>query len=208
MATKSLVFVSYARASRGKVGPIVNELRALGVDVWIDVEQLRPGQDWDQQVYDALRASRAILFFISPATRRSSYIQEFRVAKRQGLLMLPVLIEGMKELPAQLREFQWLDGTDLPPQQIAKEIFRNLSSWSEETVTTKEVGEEEEKEEEEEEIENLAEAIAAQAREVPVAPEGAAPNSIFLVHGHDDQLLREVAEFVKELGIEAIILKE
>jgi len=206
MANAPFVFVSYARADRQPVSRIVDELNRLGVKTWVDAEKLVAGESWERSISNAVQKSQALLVFISRASTQSKWITaEFEGALASGVRILPVLLEPVSvyELPPLLQSIQWLDTTQFPPltaaRSTAEVIAKILSQWSTEAAPSvlKDV-----------DRDGLAKALAAQTKGTDATPEDAVPRSVFLVHGHDDELLLEVVEFLQELGIKAIVLKE
>ena len=92
------LFVSYAREDLDRVRPLVEALkeelafRALPVDVWMDVSALRPGEQWDVAISEALKASLGLLIFLSPRSLASDWVQrEVEIAATAaGRLIIPV----------------------------------------------------------------------------------------------------------------------
>lgn len=62
------VFVSYRHTDGALVAPIVSELESslAGIEVFRDVDDLRPGQDWRQELDRALEGSSVFLPIIGP----------------------------------------------------------------------------------------------------------------------------------------------
>ncbi len=206
MADTPFVFVSYARADREPVSRVVDELNKLGVKTWVDAEQLSAGDSWQRSISDALRKAQALLVFISPAMVRSKWIAvEFEQALAGGIRILPVLLEvtPVVDLPVWLQHIQWLDGTRFPAETAARsmaaEIADTLRRWSTELAP---------RPLEDTQREGLAKALAAQTKGAESTPEAAPPSSVFVVHGHDEELLQEVTSFVEALGIKAIVLRD
>jgi predicted nucleotide-binding protein len=207
MSETPYIFVSYARRDSEPVRQVVAELQKRGIKVWIDTANLMAGESWVASIQIALEQANVLLVFISPESTRSKWIiHEFEAAIKRGIAVLPILLRPtpIEQLPPRLREIQWLDmsrfAAETAPVQVAEEIVRilgrkDLSSnkRSPKQATT-----------------NLAEALAAQTRDRSVA-EGDAknpPDSIFLVHGHDEPFLREIEQFVRCLGITPIVMKD
>jgi predicted nucleotide-binding protein len=201
MAAKPLVFVSYARTDREPVRRIVDTLRKLGINTWVDSEQLVAGESWERSISNALRQAQALLVFISPAYAESQWVvREFEHALTMGVRVLPVLIKDtpLHQVPVKLQSIQWLDATR-DPFATATEIARILGGWFAESAPTPL---------KDEERDGLAKALAAQTKGAAAKPADETPTSVFLVHGHDEELLQEVVEFVEGLGIKAIVLRE
>ena len=105
--------------------------------IWFDKRHLRPADDWDEQIVEAIRACKALIFVMTPdsVTDRSICKQEWTRALRYKKPIIPVLAAPDAEMPfrleprqrinfmsaydsalAQLRQhFTWMDS---PPGQL------------------------------------------------------------------------------------------
>jgi WD40 repeat protein len=87
------VFVSYSRRDAGRVEPLVAELRALGVDVWIDTSDIPVSAPWAREIQRAIRASSTVLVVWSPEWEGSEVCgkeRDWAVEARKPIVMLPV----------------------------------------------------------------------------------------------------------------------
>lgn len=213
MATKYL-FVSYAREDASLVIPIVeavrNEfrLRGLNVDVWIDVANLTPGQSWDVEITRALHDSVGLLVFVSPVAMESAWVKNEIViaAERSGRLIIPVILRHVPNLPMELKSRQWLDLSRSRGKKDIRQAAQKIAGATEShldakgaalhadpTITPKVVSE-------------IAEGIRAPPR--ASTQKSRPPQSIFLVHGHDTVAVSEVETFLRERGVEPVILSK
>jgi predicted nucleotide-binding protein len=206
------LFVSYSRTDAKKVLPLVEAVRqeyrdrALDVDVWVDMENLAPGQRWDAEITKVLRNSVGLLVFVSPAAMQSDWVSREIAAAAEHLdrLIIPVILSRVPNLPTALSSRQWLDlsgGATKPvlrraAAQIADATQAHLGTvGSHPPITAAE-----------------APAVAADIAEAvrnptPLAPAAeAAPESAFLVHGHDRLALSEMEAFLSEVGVKTFIL--
>ncbi len=151
----------------------------------------------------------AILVFITPHSVASSYaIHELSFAQNHGVRLLPVLLEPtpVDSLPANLRAIQWLDATRFAPKSAAAETAFEISTilkhWQ---VPANDTLQEVEREE-------LARVFAVQVsgtpQEAPSVAVPPPPDSVFIVHGHDEVLLNEVVDFIMLLQIRPIVLRD
>jgi hypothetical protein len=117
MEDKQQIFLSYAYEDRERVSEISEELTKAGYQTWMDVENLLPGQDWDNAIKDALRASDFVFIFLSKnSITKQRYLQKeiksaLRLAeeKPEGkFYIIPVKLEDV-ELPDNLKHIQWLE---------------------------------------------------------------------------------------------------
>ncbi|MGI8958704.1 MAG: toll/interleukin-1 receptor domain-containing protein [Bryobacteraceae bacterium] len=79
---------------RPVVDAIKNELefRALTVDLWMDMRNLVPGEKWDLAIAEALRTSIGFIFFLSPRSLRSRWVEHELTVAAASLdrLIIPV----------------------------------------------------------------------------------------------------------------------
>lgn len=61
------LFISYARDDMADVLPLVQALRANGLQVWFDQSEIRIGDDWRRKMDEGMRKSRFALVVFSPA---------------------------------------------------------------------------------------------------------------------------------------------
>ncbi len=127
------VFVSYASPDRARVEPFVDALRSRGIDIWVDFQQLKPGQNWDFEIKRALDKASIIIMFVSDCSvDRRGYVQrELRIAldKRDERLiddiyLIPVLLDDAVSLPNQLRSIQFVRASDSNCVDKIEEVVR------------------------------------------------------------------------------------
>lgn len=93
MAEPKKVFVSYSHDDARRVLPVIDRLRAQGLDVWFD-EELTPGVDWSEELARTIEACDVCLFFISNASVQSTVCErEVSLAVRRDRQVLPVYLE-------------------------------------------------------------------------------------------------------------------
>jgi hypothetical protein len=115
--TMSTVFLSYARSDADIVDRIANDLKSEGINVWLDRENLKAGDEWSVQIEKALKAAGFLVFFISEASLRSEWVSYEllnALSKHRstgGTRIIPVLLEEVSELPSSLAQFQYADFT-------------------------------------------------------------------------------------------------
>jgi hypothetical protein len=115
------IFVSYARADLEKVHQVVEGLRLLGRDVWLD-ESLIGGQAWWDAILTRIRECAVFVQAISPAAARSEACTSERLyAASLGKPILPVFLEALPTsvLPTDLAVLQYVDYTEDAPERRA-----------------------------------------------------------------------------------------
>src|SRR5487761_2248012 len=95
------VCVSYARADKARVAPLVAAIEAKGWSVWWDPD-ISPGQEFDDQIDAEIDAAKAVIVVWTPTSVASRWVRgEARVAADRGVLA-PVRFDGA-QLPIDLR---------------------------------------------------------------------------------------------------------
>ncbi len=120
-STPSAVFLSYASQDAEAARRICDALRAAGVEVWFDQNELTGGDAWDQKIRKQIRECALLIPVISKATqgRREAYFRlEWKLADERTHLMakgtpflLPVTIDGTSDrdalVPDSFLAVQW-----------------------------------------------------------------------------------------------------
>ncbi|NEP19823.1 MAG: TIR domain-containing protein [Leptolyngbya sp. SIO4C1] len=206
--SRPMLFASYAREDYSAVKPILEAIRQEGVDVWLDIEALKPGDRWNDQIADALDRATGLLVFLSSVSTRSQSVrrelQAFSTARR---LIIPVVLDQFLAVPPDLQlligGIQTVRITEADPVEIeraARVISQALTREKrrERPAASARVLNRE-----------LADSLAGDARKQATSATTTAvpPRSVFVVHGHDDTFLGEVEGYLKELGVEAVVLR-
>ena len=206
MKDNPYVFVSYSRRDHQIVNEIVEGLKGYGIKVWLDIENLLPGQQWEVQIRKALENASGLLVFVSSASMESDFVRaelKAMVEGRSGLI-IPIILEHVDNLPLSLQVYQWVDISNLREpselqeaiKQIADAILVSGPLSTQKSPLT------------EERAKKAAKTIASATKEPPPRlTEIEQPlESVFIVHGHDKIFLDVVEGYVKNLGIEPIVL--
>ncbi|HKT41622.1 MAG TPA: TIR domain-containing protein [Rhodanobacteraceae bacterium] len=123
------VFVSYARADKARVAPLVAAIEARGWSVWWDPE-IAPGQEFDDQIEAEIDSAKAVLVIWTPTSVASRWVRgEAREAAERGILV-PVRFEQAR-LPMDVRAIHTtdLDGWHEDPTHPAvHECLRALAA--------------------------------------------------------------------------------
>ncbi len=130
------VFLSYASQDAEAAKRIADALRAAGVEVWFDQNELVGGDAWDQKIRNQIKACALFVPIISASTqaRREGYFRlEWRLAveRMQHMdddlpFLLPVVIDETTDagafVPDKFRAVQWtrLSVKDTPESLAAR----------------------------------------------------------------------------------------
>lgn len=111
------VFLCHASADKPIVCQLYSYLEEHGIQPWLDIENLLPGQDWQREIPLALEKSDAIIICLSNnSVDKKGYIQKeikFALDKvlempQARIFLIPVRLEEC-EIPDGLNKFQWVD---------------------------------------------------------------------------------------------------
>lgn len=139
----SRVFVCYARKDGSFALRLAKDLRAAGVNVWMDQLSIRPGEPWDAKVEEALLQSSHVLVLLSPASLASkNVLDEISVALREDKVIFPLVLRDCR-VPMRLDRLHRIDftgeyeparnellthlGVQEPPQSVPLATARTLS---------------------------------------------------------------------------------
>jgi TolB-like protein/Flp pilus assembly protein TadD len=120
-AENKAVFLSYASQDAAAVERIAEALRAAGVEVWFDRNELVGGDAWDQKIRKQIADCALFVPVISAATqaRHEGYFRlEWKLAAQRTHMMsgvkaflLPVVIDETRDaeahVPGEFKEVQW-----------------------------------------------------------------------------------------------------
>jgi len=107
----SRYFLSYARADAQFALRLAEDLRASGVDIWIDQIDILPSQRWDRALEAALREAAGVLLVLSPRSVASENVMdEVGFALDRAKDVIPVLYEEC-DVPIRISRVQRIDFT-------------------------------------------------------------------------------------------------
>lgn len=88
------VFISYSRRDTETVEKIITELEAAGIEVWIDREAIKPGQQWRKQIVEGIDTADAFILNLSPNSAASeNVLKELNLAEEAlEPFILPVML--------------------------------------------------------------------------------------------------------------------
>ena len=68
---ESKVFISYSREDAKFARRLGKDLKSKGLNIWLDKLYIKPGQNWDREVENALKTSGQFLIILSPSSVES-----------------------------------------------------------------------------------------------------------------------------------------
>jgi hypothetical protein len=110
------VFLIHAHSDRNAVYKLHQRLRRDGIDAWLDVENLQPGQDWQTEIRKAILTSDAVIVCLSRAfNKQHGYRhEELKLALEKASLLvdevfiIPARLEDC-DMPESLRHLHRVD---------------------------------------------------------------------------------------------------
>lgn len=114
---KIRVFLIHAHEDGKMVRKLYNHLRQDGMETWMDVENLMPGQDWKNEIHKAILNSDAVIVCLTRAFngQRGYRHQEVKLALRKtralpkdDVFIIPVRLENC-EMPESLKHLHCVD---------------------------------------------------------------------------------------------------
>jgi predicted nucleotide-binding protein len=210
------LFVSYAQQDAEIVSQFVAQLRhqlrqRQPVDVWMDRQELTPGANWEKSIEEAIRTSVGVLVFLSAASVRSELVsREVEAAADQGRLIVPIVLGDVSSVLGDVssvpRELNYIQTapTSVQMPQAAVRVAEVIDSWlRQHPQTPPPLVAPEAKKFAEEAAESVRAAISRQTED-----DQAPPESVFVVHGHDADTLRDVCDVLSGFGVRPVVLSQ
>ena len=149
MSSSGAVFLSYGSEDAQAAQHIADALRAAGIEVWFDREELRGGDSWDRKIQNQIRDCRLFIPIISANTQRRDegyFRREWRLAvERAGdmaetkAFLVPVVIDETSERGASVPEkFLHVQWSRLAEASVPQGFVRRIAALlgAEETATS------------------------------------------------------------------------
>jgi len=132
------IFVSYSRHDQETVDRIVEAIKQAGMNVWIDREETRGGEESRVAIVEAIDNADALVLILSPNSVDSELVRkEVALAEGSNKDLVPVLLARV-QLPAQLRYqlagLQWIEYYQDPEAKLA-ELVKVLREHETKPVT-------------------------------------------------------------------------
>jgi hypothetical protein len=110
------VYMSYTHADANWTMALAENLQRLGLGVWIDEWELRPGDHWPTRLEEGLDSADTVVCVVSPNWDRANWaVEEFGMALERGAArgqrVIPVLTGDVRpsDLPDRVTARQWVD---------------------------------------------------------------------------------------------------
>ena len=107
------IFITYSSKDQKVARTICTALENRGLNCWISARNVKPGQNYQEQIVRAIRAARVmVLVFTANANNSNEIKKELALASQNNLVVIPVRIEDVAPNEAFAYEFatrQWID---------------------------------------------------------------------------------------------------
>jgi hypothetical protein len=101
--TLSKIFISYSRADKSIVDEFINQLEAAGHPVWVDREGIRGGEQWRQEIVEAIEQNDVFLLVLTHNSIKSDHVRtEVDLAKESRKKIIPVAMQRV-EIPTSMK---------------------------------------------------------------------------------------------------------
>jgi predicted nucleotide-binding protein len=200
-------FAAHSRDDIDRVSPFVSELKRSGIAVWYSISELEAGKDWELTIKSKLLGADGLLNFISFSNPGSNYISD-QIASGQDHenLSVSVLLDPVPGFRIETDQQRVIDLSDkTAPQEFftaarafSTQLESDLAAQTQTVNITLA------------QAEQAATAIADELRPTSRAIDAkfGRPDSVFLVHGHDSELLREAEQFLRSINVTPVILRD
>ncbi len=88
------IFLSYSRKDSEHALRLAEQLRAGGIEVWIDQRGITGAEQWATEIVEGIRACSTFILLLSPNSIASeNVLRELSLASEKRKRVLPVVIE-------------------------------------------------------------------------------------------------------------------
>ena len=105
------VFISYARVDEKFVNRLKKNFSEVGIDVWIDSEDILPAEEWRPAVQAGIEGSSTFVYVISPNSVNSDEcLKELQLALDNNKRLIPIEYRATDHgtIPPSLSDLNWI----------------------------------------------------------------------------------------------------
>lgn len=117
-SSKIRIFISYAKEDAKVANRLYKDLKQAGLDPWLDVKSLLPGNKWENTIKQTIRSSNYFIALLSSnsVTKRGFVQKEIKEAlnfldefPEQEIFIIPVRLNECIPSHERLRALHWVD---------------------------------------------------------------------------------------------------
>lgn len=123
------IFISYKREDETFARHLHHQLRAWGYNVWLDVLDLHPGNDWDSSIHKAMEAAQIVIGVITPASLASRNVLDewgYALSNNKTLLLLWLKDVPEEKIPPRYIRIERIDFRH-DPERGLKRLYKALT---------------------------------------------------------------------------------
>jgi WD40 repeat protein len=131
------LFVSYSRKDRSFVERLSEALKVSGQDIWVDLQDIRPSEDWLNAIHLAIEGADAFVFVVSPDSVDPTSVcaQEIEHAVAHNKRIIPIVCRPVDtraiRVPEPIGRLNWVpffdaDGFELSVEKLVSAIETDL----------------------------------------------------------------------------------
>lgn len=91
------IFISYSSEDSIVVTDLYNKLQEKSVDCWLAPENIKPGQEWEEKIVEAIESCQIMICVVSVNSNKSDHVKrEVSLAAEKKMMIIPVLISSVK----------------------------------------------------------------------------------------------------------------
>ena len=131
------VFISYSRYDNKEVLELLDQMQKAvpGLRYWFDIEGIKSGDEFDDEIIGAIESSNILLFAVSRDSLQSKWVKkEVQYAINVGKKVIPVLLGGSRLSGWALFNFGLTDCVDKTKPMEMKKLFSEISNGRAESV--------------------------------------------------------------------------
>ena len=130
MGGKYDIFISHPQQGVSPEWPrrLARALQERGLTVWLDEDQIKPGEDWGHEILEGLERSSNVVFVVGAGANESNAVGlELGMVLAAGKRIIPVVDADLpqEEIPGPLKFRQPFKKDD--PRIVAEEIAEALA---------------------------------------------------------------------------------
>lgn len=142
MSKEDYIFISYSHHDSEIADRLAFDLRRKNFEVWVDVENIGPGKDWQAELEIGLKNAKAVILLVSNSALSSTWVtHEVSSLLNRGKLVIPVVVDDFdtSALPGQLERLKRLDfrsGYESSLTKLTNALRKEFPHVSTTTTTT------------------------------------------------------------------------